>query len=304
MTDRGEIFMVVPPVEVSHIESKLTGARVIITFAWIQLTAAGTIIWPEGAEDPAQGRPHVEARLRDIAWDMSDCEYELADGLLENSENRLRTAYQTQEAFDQARDERDLDRTHVLPQPKPARSAVQTTVVATQSQSVQTRETAFPAYRDEWAYNPYMGWKPDDVLVFLYISTNPCASARLQGYDVPPQLFRRPPPCRPCLYLHLPFLRPGPLFPCPLPFLYQRHQALARFQWSPPLGPAPPPQRPRHRNSSLYHVVLPLLGLRAPLLGLRALQLKEWLHQEAYHCLGTSLRLHYGAGHSDQVRCR
>jgi hypothetical protein len=39
----GSVFMVVPPVEIAHVESKKTGARVQLTFGWIQLTTRGTI---------------------------------------------------------------------------------------------------------------------------------------------------------------------------------------------------------------------------------------------------------------------
>jgi hypothetical protein len=70
---KGEVCMIVPPVEVSHQDSKSTGAKVYITFGWITLTDMDTIVRAEGMPEPSKGWAHVEARLRDLAYNMRAC---------------------------------------------------------------------------------------------------------------------------------------------------------------------------------------------------------------------------------------
>jgi hypothetical protein len=110
----GEILMIVPPVYVSHIASHHDqGSKVSIVFA-------GTINWAEHAEEPAQGRWHVEARVRDMAWHMKhDLGVEVSSNLLTQSEQILRGQYQSDAAFLSAQKLIMEDEEYMVAPPKP-----------------------------------------------------------------------------------------------------------------------------------------------------------------------------------------
>jgi hypothetical protein len=70
----------------------------------VNITTAGTINWAENAEEPAQGRAHVEARVRDMAWHMKHVSgLDVSMALLAASEQVLRAEYVSDAAFLEAR---------------------------------------------------------------------------------------------------------------------------------------------------------------------------------------------------------
>jgi hypothetical protein len=100
----GEVLMVVPHVYVSHIASHQKGSKVSIVFGWVNITTAGTINWAESAEDLAQGRKHVEARVRDMAWHMKHVlSLEVSMALLVAYKQVLRAQYTSDASFLEAR---------------------------------------------------------------------------------------------------------------------------------------------------------------------------------------------------------
>jgi hypothetical protein len=85
------------------------------------LTTAGTINWAENAEEPAQGRQHVEARIRDMAWHTKHVSgLEVSTLLLTESERILRASYDSDAAFLSARKLRMEDQEYEIVLPKPA----------------------------------------------------------------------------------------------------------------------------------------------------------------------------------------
>jgi hypothetical protein len=118
--DKGEICMIVPPVEVSHQDSKSTCAKVYITFGWITLTDMNTVVRAEGMPKPAEGWEHVEARLRDLAFKMEACDMPVNRALVKASEITLRSNCTSSGACEAARASREANRVHfVMPRPKP-----------------------------------------------------------------------------------------------------------------------------------------------------------------------------------------
>lgn len=115
LTSRGDILMIVPPVEISHVKSRVTGERCRIEFRWCQLTAVGSFNKAKNMPVPAEGWEHVEARARDAAAGMLRCGYPIAADLVERSEAILRAKYASDEAFSEAREAREEARRHVLP---------------------------------------------------------------------------------------------------------------------------------------------------------------------------------------------
>jgi hypothetical protein len=113
--------MIVPPVEVSHQDSKSTGAKVYITFGWITLTDMNSIVRAEGMPEPAEGWEHVETRLRDLAFNMRACDMPVNSALVKASEITLRAKYASVAAFEAARASREGNRVHfIMPRPKPS----------------------------------------------------------------------------------------------------------------------------------------------------------------------------------------
>jgi hypothetical protein len=86
---KGEICMIVPPVEVQHQGSKSTGSKVYITFGWITPTDINTIVEAEDMPEPAEGRAHVEARLRDLAVIMRECDMPVGEALVKASQKNV-----------------------------------------------------------------------------------------------------------------------------------------------------------------------------------------------------------------------
>jgi hypothetical protein len=113
----GSVLMIVPPVEIAHIESKKTGARVQITFGWIQLTTTGTIQRVEKSPKPAEGWPHVFARIKDAANYMQGAGFGVDEAMVKVSEQKLRAKYASQALFAAAREARESSTIHVLPAP-------------------------------------------------------------------------------------------------------------------------------------------------------------------------------------------
>jgi hypothetical protein len=115
---RGSVVMICPPVEVAHVDSKIQGARVQITFGWCLVSSSGAFRKAEKMPEPAEGWAHVEARARDAAFVMLDCEMPVNPALVAASEGILRVQYPSQEAFDIARMEREDSRINILPRPR------------------------------------------------------------------------------------------------------------------------------------------------------------------------------------------
>jgi hypothetical protein len=93
---------------------------VSIVFGWVGLTTSGTINWAEHAEEPVQGWCHVEARVRDMAWQMKhNLGLEVSSNLLTQSEQILRGQYASDAAFLSARKLRMEDKEYMVAPPKP-----------------------------------------------------------------------------------------------------------------------------------------------------------------------------------------
>jgi hypothetical protein len=122
----GEVLMIIPPVQVVHTQSKLSGPRVSFTYGWILLTMKGTIRRAESMEVPAQGWEHVEARLRDTAYHMLDFEMDILPELVVVSEALLLAQYGgDMEQFAAARILREEDEAHyIMPRPKKDAKAI------------------------------------------------------------------------------------------------------------------------------------------------------------------------------------
>jgi hypothetical protein len=117
----GEIVMVVPPVEVTHTKSPISGSKVHFVFGWVSMTAHGMINHAEHMKEPAEGWSHVNARVRDHAFNMLDVEMDVSYDMVLASEIILRTEYESDEAFLAAREERNERDAHfIMPRPEKA----------------------------------------------------------------------------------------------------------------------------------------------------------------------------------------
>jgi hypothetical protein len=111
----GSVLVVVPPIEVVHTDSKLTGSRVTITYGWVILTIKGTIVKADSMQEPAQGWDHVEKRVRDTAVRMLEGELDVPGELISASEALLLSQYGGNEnLMYAARVEREEDGAHCI----------------------------------------------------------------------------------------------------------------------------------------------------------------------------------------------
>jgi hypothetical protein len=115
LTESGDVLMVVPPVEVAHVKSNVTGQKCRIEFGWVLLTSGGTFNKAENMPEPAQGWEHVEARARDVAAGMLVFQNGIDPEMVARSEAILRLKYDSDEAFLRARQSREDNRQNVLP---------------------------------------------------------------------------------------------------------------------------------------------------------------------------------------------
>jgi hypothetical protein len=115
----GEIVMVVPPLEVVHVDSPTVGARVHFTFGWVSMSEGGLISHAENMPEPAEGWAHVDARVRDHAYEMLACEWDINPVMVENSEAFLLAQYPDEDTCQVARMERAEAKGHyILPRPQ------------------------------------------------------------------------------------------------------------------------------------------------------------------------------------------
>jgi hypothetical protein len=145
---KGEVCMIVPPVEVADNDSKSIEAKVYITFGWITLTDMDTVLKAEDMPVPAEGWAHVEARLRDLAFKMRLCDMLVDEALVKASEQTLQSKYPSAEAFHAARAEREASRVHVL-MPRPV---VAKPPLTAEQQVEKARKQQVAASQ---LYNPY-----------------------------------------------------------------------------------------------------------------------------------------------------
>lgn len=160
----GSVLMVVPPVEVAHVESKKTGARVQITFGWIQLTTRGTIQRAEHMPVPDEGWPHVFARIRDAAVHMQAAGLEVDSSMVKVSEEKLRATYNSLASFTAAREARESNRTRVLP-PRPRPPPLPPRTVSKSRLAEKAKKSALAAqelYKPFEAKKRYTRQRPPD----------------------------------------------------------------------------------------------------------------------------------------------
>jgi hypothetical protein len=110
LTDSGDILMVVPPVEVAHVKSIVTGQKCRIEFGWVQLTSEGTFNKAENMPEPAQGWEHVEARARDVAAGTLAFQNGIDPEMVARSEAILRLKHDSDETFLRASPEKTTGR--------------------------------------------------------------------------------------------------------------------------------------------------------------------------------------------------
>jgi hypothetical protein len=116
----GEIVMVYPPVEITHTESPIAGSKVHFEYGWVSMTARGLINHAEHMKEPAEGWSHVDARVWDHAFNMLDIELDVDYDMVLRSEIILRSLYDSDNAFLEARVERNEREDHYI-MPRPAR---------------------------------------------------------------------------------------------------------------------------------------------------------------------------------------
>jgi hypothetical protein len=117
----GEIVMVCPPVEVTHTDSPVAGSKVHFKFGWVSMTIKGLINHAEHMPEPAEGWAHVNARVRDHAYNMLDVEMGVDPEMVALSEAILCSEYDSADAFFEARVERNESEAHyILPRPEKA----------------------------------------------------------------------------------------------------------------------------------------------------------------------------------------
>jgi hypothetical protein len=109
----GSVLVITPPLEAVHTESKVAGSKV--TFGWVIFTIKGYIAKAENMDVPPQGWEHVEARVRDIAMQMSNRNMDVSSDLIKASEAMLLEKYgDDKQKFADARAQRDADEAHYI----------------------------------------------------------------------------------------------------------------------------------------------------------------------------------------------
>jgi hypothetical protein len=150
--DGRELLMVVPPVEVAHLQSQARGAYITITFGWIKLNKHGEINKAENMPEPAEGWSHVHARCRDLAARIAgfggNGSINISMKLVKTSEEKLLQDYANQAAFLEARQKRESQRRHIL-NPRP----VKKTTAATTALQAEIQELS--PFRLNPDYNHY-----------------------------------------------------------------------------------------------------------------------------------------------------
>ncbi|GAQ92846.1 hypothetical protein KFL_011650010 [Klebsormidium nitens] len=154
LTSSKELLIIVPPVEITHVNSKLTGQRCEIIYGWCQLNSSGAFRKAEGMPQPAEGWAHVEARARDAAAGMLFCKYPISEELVAKSEAILRAKYDSEEAFIRAREARQDARRNIVPEKEDQSQAAQDARVRREEKAMQT---AIRYY--EYQKNPYETYK-------------------------------------------------------------------------------------------------------------------------------------------------
>jgi hypothetical protein len=143
--DGGEMLMVVPPVEVAHLQSQAKGAYITITFGWIKLNKHGVI-------NKAEGWPHVMARCRDLAARILEFggngDMHINKTMVRASEEKLLAEYPDQASFIEARQKWESQRAHFL-SPRPVKKPSATTV------ALQAELEKLSPFRINPQYNPY-----------------------------------------------------------------------------------------------------------------------------------------------------
>jgi hypothetical protein len=107
--------------EVTHTESLVAGSKVHFVFGWVSMTARGIINHAEDMKEPAEGWSHVNARVRDHAFNMLDVKMGVDYDMVLASETILRAEYESDEAFLAAREERNERDAHFI-MPRPAKA--------------------------------------------------------------------------------------------------------------------------------------------------------------------------------------
>ncbi len=167
LTEAGDILMVVPPIEVAHVKSPVTGQKCRIEFGWILLTSEGTFNKAENMPEPAQGWEHVEARARDIAAGMLFFKNGIDQKMVAKSEAILRSKYDSEEAFLRARQVREDNKQNVLSLsiPTPAELAADRRAKEAEKQEKACQVARFYGEQPEWwdqverGINPYEAFK-------------------------------------------------------------------------------------------------------------------------------------------------
>jgi hypothetical protein len=113
--------MVCPPIEVTHTDSPVAGSKVHFKFGWISMTIKGLINHAENMPEPVEGWAHVNARVRDHAYNMLDVEMGVDPEMVALSEAILCSEYESADAFFEARVQRNESEAHcILPRPDKA----------------------------------------------------------------------------------------------------------------------------------------------------------------------------------------
>jgi hypothetical protein len=115
--------MVTPPVEITHTESPVAGSKVHFEYGWVSMTARGLINHAEHMRESAEGWSHVDARVRDHAFNMLDCGLDISYDMVLKSEIILRSFYESDDAFLEARAERGEREAHYI-MPRPVKPGV------------------------------------------------------------------------------------------------------------------------------------------------------------------------------------
>jgi hypothetical protein len=186
LTESGDVMMMVPPVEVAHVKSDVTGQKCRIEFGCVQLTSEGTFNKAENMPDPAQGWEHVEARARDIAAGMLAFNNGIDAEMVATSEAILPAKYNSAQEFLSARQAREGNRQNIMPRPIPTPVELAAGRLA---EEVQRQERACQVARyygeqPEWwnqverGINPYEAYKnmprPGKLIVWCMLHCIDC----------------------------------------------------------------------------------------------------------------------------------
>jgi hypothetical protein len=88
------------------------------------MTARGLINHAEHMRESAEGWSHVDARVRDHAYNMLDCGLDVCYDMVLRSETILRSFYESDNAFLEARAERGEREAHYI-MPRPVKPLVE-----------------------------------------------------------------------------------------------------------------------------------------------------------------------------------